>query len=63
MKKNISKDAFKWALQKLSLILQPFVPHVSEEIWSQISVNGFCINDLLTEESPMRDAVSRFTFS
>ena len=45
MKKNISKEAFKWALQKLSLILQPFVPHVSEEIWSQINVNGFCINE------------------
>ncbi len=41
---QISKDNFEWALKKLSIILQPFVPHISEEIWSSITNEGLCIN-------------------
>ncbi len=40
----ISKNAFGWALEKLCLILQPFVPHISEEIWSNINKDGLCID-------------------
>ena len=28
----------------MSIILQPFVPHISEEIWSVIGKKGLCIN-------------------
>ena len=27
------------------MILQPFVPHISEEIWSSIGNDGLCINE------------------
>ena len=39
-----SKESFSWCLEKLSIILQPFVPHMSEEIWSVIGKKGLCIN-------------------
>ena len=42
--KNISKQTLNWSLKKLSIILQPFVPHVSEEMWSKIDGNDLCIN-------------------
>tara|TARA_B100000579_G_scaffold256524_1_gene211171 strand:+ start:24 stop:536 length:513 start_codon:yes stop_codon:yes gene_type:complete len=43
--KKISKNSFEWALKKLSLILQPFVPHMSEEIWSVIGDGSLCVNN------------------
>ena len=42
---KISKDNFKWSLKKLSIILQPFVPHISEEIWSNFKEGTLCINE------------------
>ena len=30
---KLSRKNFEYSLEKLSIILQPFVPHVSEEIW------------------------------
>ena len=45
LKTKISKDHFKWSLQKLSIILQPFVPHISEEMWSNIGGVTLCINE------------------
>ncbi len=44
-KNKISKDIFGWSLNKLSIILQPFVPHISEEIWSNIGNKTLCINE------------------
>ena len=44
-KNKLSKENFKWSLNKLSLILQPFVPHISEEIWSKIGGGSLCINE------------------
>ena len=44
-KDKISKQDFKWSLKKLSLILQPFVPHISEEIWFNVDGNSLCINE------------------
>ncbi len=35
-KENISEKIYKESLQKLALLLNPFVPHTSEEIWSKI---------------------------
>ena len=39
-KENISKNVYKESLQKLALLLNPFVPHTSEEIWSQLGAKG-----------------------
>ena len=45
LKKNLSEKNFKWSLKKLSIILQPFVPHISEEIWSNLGNKTLCINE------------------
>ncbi len=45
IKRTISQKYFEWALKKLSIILQPFVPHISEEIWSSIGNDGLCVNE------------------
>ena len=45
LKKKLSKKNFKWSLKKLSIILQPFVPHISEEIWSNLGNKTLCINE------------------
>ena len=44
-KSKISKESFKWSLKKLSLVLQPFTPHISEEIWSNLGYSTLCINE------------------
>tara|TARA_A100001011_G_scaffold393896_1_gene484975 strand:+ start:1340 stop:3853 length:2514 start_codon:yes stop_codon:yes gene_type:complete len=43
--KKISKKNFNWSLNKLAIILQPFVPHISEEIWSNLGNQTLCINE------------------
>ena len=43
--KTISRINFEWSLKKLSIILQPFVPHISEEIWSRLGNQTLCINE------------------
>ena len=45
MEKKLSEKNFKWSLEKLSIILQPFVPHISEEIWSNLGKKTLCINE------------------
>ena len=45
LKKNLSEKNFKWSLEKLSIILQPFVPHISEEIWSNLGNKTLCIGE------------------
>ena len=45
LKNKLSEDNFRWSLQKLSIILQPFVPHISEEIWSSLGNKKLCINE------------------
>ena len=41
----MSEKNFKWSLEKLSIILQPFVPHISEEIWSSLGNKTLCIGE------------------
>ncbi len=55
LEKNISKEHFKWSINNLSIILQPFVPHISEEIWSKISSRGLCIE----QDWPLEIAVKK----
>ena len=49
-KNKISKIGFKWSLNKLSIILQPFVPHISEEIWYSLGNKTLCINEKWLDE-------------
>ena len=56
--KKISKKDFEVSLKKLSLILQPFVPHISEEIWSALNNNTLCIN----ERWPMEEVRKKNSF-
>ena len=53
--KTLSKNNFEWSLKKLSLILQPFVPHISEEIWYNIEGNSLCINEVWPIENVKKD--------
>ncbi|MDC3075416.1 leucine--tRNA ligase [Pelagibacteraceae bacterium] len=56
LKKKISKDDFKWSLEKLSIILQPFVPHISEEMWSKLGYKTLCINQIWPLEDVKKKA-------
>ncbi len=39
--KEKNKEAFGTAIKNLALILLPFTPHLSEELWHMIKANGF----------------------
>ncbi len=41
---KLSYDDFNLLLKKLALILQPFIPHISEEVWSNVESKDLCIN-------------------
>ncbi len=47
---KLSKKNFEWSLKKLSIIMQPFVPHISEEIWSNLGNKDLCINESWADE-------------
>ena len=53
-KDQMSKDNFKWSLKKLSIILQPFVPHISEELWSKLENDNLCINEAWQREKVVK---------
>ncbi len=42
---KISSGNFGWSLKKLSIILQPFLPHLSEELWLNLNNKDLCINE------------------
>ncbi len=44
-KKTVSKDCLLNSLKKLALLLQPFVPHLSEEIWKELKGSGLAISN------------------
>jgi len=41
---KISKNCFTHAVKNLAVIIHPFIPHISEEIWSFIGGEGLCAN-------------------
>ncbi len=43
-KKTISSDSLKGAVKNLCIIIHPFTPHLSEEIWELLGHKGFCAN-------------------
>ncbi len=44
--KSSSKNCLKESFKNLALLLQPFTPHLSEEIWKSLGLNGLVINQL-----------------
>ena len=50
LREKLSEKNFKWSLEKLSVILQPFVPHISEEIWSNLGNKTLCISEAWPKE-------------
>ncbi len=54
LKNKLSQKNFKWSMEKLSIILQPFVPHISEEIWSNLGNQTLCINEVWPLEDVIR---------
>ena len=43
-KKTISSDGLKRVVKNLCIIIHPFTPHLSEEIWELLGYGGFCAN-------------------
>ena len=41
---KISKNCFTHAVKNLAIIIHPFIPHISEEIWNFIGGAGLCVN-------------------
>ena len=50
-KKTISSDNLKVVVKDLCIIIQPFTPHLSEEIWELLGYKGFCANEKWPETS------------
>ena len=44
MKKSVSKNCLKKTYINLALLLQPFTPHLSEEIWKYLKCVDMAIN-------------------
>ena len=43
-KKSSQKNCLKESFKNLALLLQPFTPHLSEEIWKSLGLDGLAIN-------------------
>ena len=43
-KKSILKDDLSKAIEKLTIIIHPFIPHISEEIWQKMGNKELCIS-------------------
>ena len=43
-KKTIIKEDLTKIIEKLTIIIHPFIPHLSEEIWQRIGKDGLCIS-------------------
>ncbi len=54
-KKTISKNSLKSAIKDLCIIIQPFTPHLSEEVWELLGYKGFCANEQWPQTSKSGD--------
>ena len=43
-KKSILKDDLSKVIEKLTIIIHPFIPHISEEIWQKMGNKELCIS-------------------
>ena len=50
-KKTISSKKLKEAVKDLCVVIQPFTPHLSEEIWEFLGYQDFCANAKWPESS------------
>ena len=57
LKDKLTQKGFKWSLEKLSIVLQPFVPHISEEIWSKLGNESLCINEVWPLEDVKKETI------
>ncbi len=58
-KKRLSHNNFEWSLKKLCLILQPFVPHISEEMWSCVGGGSLCISENWPFEKTKKETTAK----
>ena len=56
--KNTSKKILTEAVGDMALILHPFVPHLSEEIWKLLGNKSLAINQVWPKYKSTKDAVS-----
>ena len=50
-KRSASKKTLCSFFQKLSLLIHPFIPHISEEIWKKLKCSDFAINQTWPKSS------------
>ena len=43
-KKSILKEDLSKVIEKLAIIIHPFIPHISEEIWQEMGNKDLCIS-------------------
>ena len=43
-KKSILKEDLSKVIEKLTIIIHPFIPHISEEIWQEMGNKELCIS-------------------
>ncbi len=55
VEEKISKNCLLWSLKNLCLVSQPFIPHVSEEIWSELGEKSLCINSAWPKETVLKN--------
>ena len=58
-KNRLSKEEFNWALKRLAVILQPFVPHISEELWSKFNEGSLCIRQTWPIENTQKKKIAK----
>ena len=58
-KNRLSKEEFNWALKRLAVILQPFVPHISEELWSKFNEGSLCIRQTWPIENTEKKKIAK----
>ena len=56
--KTASKETFTKTLKQLALLLQPFVPHLSEEMWLSLGEHGLAINQPWPEKKEITKKTS-----
>ena len=44
LKKSIFKEDLSKIIEKLTIIIHPFIPHISEEIWQEMGKKQLCIS-------------------
>jgi len=54
IERTVSKDCLKTTFKNLALLLQPFTPHLSEEMWNYLEGNDLAINQKWPKSSGIK---------